>query len=118
MEVGCDSAIKEGMVNRCLSAAIHWDENGHISNYHKTDWDLNEYFRTYKLKWTESTITASIDDVEYFKADIPSDAFRKPHFILLNLAVGGNYTGIHDPAEIDAPFPAKMEIEYIKVYQD
>uniref|UniRef100_A0AC34FFJ9 GH16 domain-containing protein n=1 Tax=Panagrolaimus sp. ES5 TaxID=591445 RepID=A0AC34FFJ9_9BILA len=117
LEAGSDAAIKEGVVNRRLGAAIHWDPNGHFNKDHNTDWDLNENFRTYKLHWTETTITASIDDVEYFKADVPSDAFRKPHFLLLNLAVGGNYTGIHDPNQINPP-SAQMQIEYIKVYQN
>jgi beta-glucanase (GH16 family) len=39
--------------------------------------------------------------------------FNQPFYILLNLAMGGNFAGKVDPLfEIDA-----MEIEYIRVFQ-
>ncbi|HMY40053.1 MAG TPA: glycoside hydrolase family 16, partial [Marinagarivorans sp.] len=37
----------------------------------------------------------------------------KPFYILLNLAIGGNNGG--DPA--GTSFPAKYEIDYVRVYQ-
>jgi beta-glucanase (GH16 family) len=38
---------------------------------------------------------------------------RQPHYMLVNLAVGGTQGG--DPAP--TTFPAKYEIDYIRVYQ-
>lgn len=35
-------------------------------------------------------------------------------YIIANLAVGGNFPG---PANESTPFPARFEIDYIRVYQ-
>jgi beta-glucanase (GH16 family) len=39
--------------------------------------------------------------------------FKQPHYMLLNLAIGGMNGG--DPS--NTPFPKKMEVEYVRVYQ-
>ena len=43
---------------------------------------------------------------------------RKPHFFILNLAVGGQYTGIYGSSGITAPFPAQYEVDYIRIYDN
>jgi hypothetical protein len=54
--------------------------------------------------------------------DISSTAqfseYHAPHFILLNLAVGGSFTGIESPAGITAPFPAQYLIDYVRIYDN
>jgi hypothetical protein len=51
--------------------------------------------------------------------DFGNDEFRKENFILLNLAVGGNFPGIWDISQITAlnGGPAEMEIDYVRVFQ-
>ena len=39
--------------------------------------------------------------------------FMQPHYILLNLAIGGDNGG--DPAQ--TTFPRRYEIDYVRVYQ-
>jgi beta-glucanase (GH16 family) len=39
--------------------------------------------------------------------------FQQPHYILVNLAIGGDQGG--DPA--GTSFPAKYEVDYVRVYQ-
>jgi beta-glucanase (GH16 family) len=39
--------------------------------------------------------------------------FEKPYFLILNLAIGGNWGGEID----DAIFPAEMLIDYVRIYQ-
>ena len=39
--------------------------------------------------------------------------FRQPHYLLLNLAIGGQNGG--DPAT--TTFPARFEVDYVRVYQ-
>jgi hypothetical protein len=62
-------------------------------------------------------------DVEpYFEMkieDFGNNEFRKPNFILLNLAVGGNFPGIHDIGEVTAleSGSAEMEVDYVRVFQ-
>ena len=68
----------------------------------------------------------------YFQMDIPADDpgnewsagnyFHKENFILFNLAVGGNFPGIHNPADITAlndenSQQASMYVNYVRVYQ-
>ena len=38
-----------------------------------------------------------------------------PFFILLNVAVGGNWPG---PPNLSTTFPAELQIDYIRVYKD
>ena len=39
--------------------------------------------------------------------------FDHPFFLLLNLAVGGNWPG---PPDADTVFPARMKVDYVRVY--
>ena len=48
-------------------------------------------------------------------ADVDGEwVFNQPFFILLNVAVGGNYVGF---PTADTPFPQSMYIDYVKVYK-
>lgn len=52
----------------------------------------------------------------------PTNIFHKPNFILFNLAIGGNFPGIHDQNGITAlhdgnNHEAAMYINYVKIYQ-
>lgn len=128
MEAGNLEAINDGVVNRWIGGAVHWaGPNGehwmhHDSRVHDTN--LNENFHIYKLTWDDQFIRTFIDDIEYFAIDIsPIEAaslheLHKPHFLLLNLAVGGQYTGIMDAGGVTAPLPGRMEIDYVRLYQD
>lgn len=39
--------------------------------------------------------------------------FEQPHYLLLNLAIGGDNGGIPD----DSAFPIQYEIDYVRIYQ-
>lgn len=118
MEAGSAAAIAQNAANFFVSGATHWEGGGHgAAPGHNTGYDLSEFFRTYTLEWDEASIVAKIDEVEYYRVDNPGDAFRKPHFVLLNLAIGGNFPAITDPAQITAQFPAQMQVEYVRLFQ-
>ena len=63
-----------------------------------------------------------IDGNRVWSMDISSTAefseFHAPHFILLNLAVGGSFTGIYNPDGITASFPAEYLIDYVRIYDN
>ncbi len=71
-------------------------------------------FHKYAVEWTASTIKISVDDFTYFtfsnSAAVP---FNHNFFIILNIAMGGNFGGAVDPAFVSST----MEIDYIRVYQ-
>ena len=43
-----------------------------------------------------------------------ADEFRKPFYIILNIAVGGNWPGKPDDTTL---FPAIMSVDYIRIYK-
>ena len=103
----------------------HWSYNGDHAQYGKNtgdyfgkifELDITE-FHTYKFTWDKKTITMFVDDFKYHEMTIEdnaggTDAFHKPQFFLLNVAVGGNWPGF----EIDdAQFPNEMLVDYIRV---
>ena len=71
------------------------------------------------MEWTPAEITTSIDGIRIWSLDISEiEQFHKPHFLLINLAVGGEYAGILNPADITAPFPAEYRTDYIRVFDN
>ena len=114
-----------------LNGACHWGEPDH--RYYARDIN-NKYsvqdgeFHTFTCIWTEDKISMYIDLETYPDAkpyfemtlkDFGDNEFRKDNFILLNLAVGGNFPGIHDINKVTALSggPAEMEVDYVRVFQ-
>ncbi|OQW44381.1 MAG: glycoside hydrolase [Proteobacteria bacterium SG_bin6] len=74
----------------------------------------------YQLRWTPNLIVMGVDDQRSFAFKRPSAKrsdwpFDGPFHLLLNIAIGGDWGGQQgiDPAA----FPARMEIDYVRVYQ-
>ena len=114
-----------------LNGACHWGAPGH--QYYARDIN-NKYsvqdgeFHTFTCIWTEDKISMYIDLETYPDAkpyfemtlkDFGDNEFRKDNFILLNLAVGGNFPGIHDINNVTAlnNGPAEMEVDYVRIFQ-
>jgi beta-glucanase (GH16 family) len=76
-------------------------------------------FHVFALDWDENRVTWSVDGTTYATAtpdDLPSGTtwvFGHPFFIILNVAVGGNYVG--GPGT-DTVFPQTMTVDYVRVY--
>jgi len=75
-------------------------------------------FHVYAIEWGEDYIDFFIDDFLYQRIQ-PNDltgewVFNKPFFIILNVAVGGNYVGYPTTG---TPFPQSMIIDYVRVYK-
>ncbi len=98
------------------------------SNYNKpylADTPLSDRFVVYRLYWTDKAIRLTVLDLgtEYdlyeapFKITEITDEFQQPFYILFNLAVGGNFTDAATNAQINAPLPAELAIDYIRVYE-
>jgi beta-glucanase (GH16 family) len=81
--------------------------------------NVNE-FHIYTLTWTKDQVKMFIDNKESCSVnlnELPStatDAFRKPFYLLLNVAVGGNWPKTVD----DSVLPLEMIVDYIKIYQE
>ncbi|MCU0787218.1 MAG: glycoside hydrolase family 16 protein [Verrucomicrobia bacterium] len=125
MEMGHSSAIAAGVVNRRVGSATHWYNNGYmVSSASLTaPLDLNGSFHTNRMEWTPAWIKFYLDNTPIFAFNIANPAdnreeFHLPHFFILNLAVGGYYTGITTAAGITAPFPAEYVIDYIRIFDN
>jgi beta-glucanase (GH16 family) len=83
-------------------------------------------FHTYGMIWSPGSVAYYVDDptqpyVTYTPASLtplndsavwPFDAGQS-NFIILNLAIGGNYPG---PPNSSTPFPSQMLVDYVRVY--
>lgn len=75
-------------------------------------------FHIYRVVWTQNSITFSVDGVNY-STKTPGDlggnrwVFNHPFFIILNVAVGGQWPGDPDGSTV---FPQQMIVDYVRVY--
>jgi len=105
-----------------IHGTLHWKgaDGKHKSNGSliKTPAPYDD-FHIYAVEWTPEQIDFYFDGTKYhsFKVDQAgegaSNAFRKPHYILLNLALGGNWGGPID----DSKLPQKYFVNYVHVYE-
>jgi beta-glucanase (GH16 family) len=76
-------------------------------------------FHTFAVEWDAETVRFSVDDTPHYtvgRADLlqrGASILGQPYFVILNLAVGGQFDG--DP-QSDAIFPATMLVDWVRVY--
>lgn len=148
VEMGHSNGIINGTQDRYFGGTLHYGpdasnekhqqlsqdytapETNPVTNddYHifTVEWDDNNLYMYYDL---EGYTAAKKRQARYFSTSVTySDEemsaghyFQKPFFFLFNLAVGGWYTNIFDPAGITA-LPnegdeARMYVDWVRVYQ-
>lgn len=76
-------------------------------------------FHLYAIEWDKDKIDFFVDDYLYQRierSNVPGEwVYDQPFYILLNVAVGGNYVGF---PTAKTPFPQKMFIDYVRAYQE
>lgn len=139
MEMGNSTGISNGTQDRHLIGACHWGQGwngGSYPNYAKATvipYGIQDDFHLFTLVWDSLAVKMYLDldkypdNEPYYEMNIsdkssdtsPGNYFQKPFFIILNLAVGGNFTGIWNINQITAlnDGDAKMYVDYVKVYQ-
>ncbi|HVH88273.1 MAG TPA: glycoside hydrolase family 16 protein [Terriglobales bacterium] len=81
---------------------------------------FSDNFHLFAVEWEPQEIRFYVDDHLYATrrpADLPPGAkwvYDHPFFIILNLAVGGNWPGNPDET---TQFPQKMLVDYVRVYR-
>jgi beta-glucanase (GH16 family) len=126
VEMGSGSAINVDRVNRRVGSTAHWSSGGYASYGQSLDLaeDLNDDYHVFSMDWTPEKVTTYIDGQQIWTMRIQldqcasCDEFHKPHFAILNMAVGGNYTGLLSSDEITAARPAKMLIDFIRIHDN
>ena len=95
--------------------------NGITGQYmHPQGWSFADTFHTFAVDWSPGSITWSVDGVAYQTIDRSRVGgnpwvFDKPYFLILNVAVGGNWPGYPDGS---TSFPQEMKVDYVRVYDN
>jgi beta-glucanase (GH16 family) len=82
--------------------------------------DVTESFHSYIMEWTADELRAYVNDSLYFVYENEGLGesrwpYTKPFYLILNIAVGGEWgriMGIDDES-----FPQVMEVDYVRIYQ-
>ena len=149
MEMGAKDGITQGTQNRFLSRGTHWGEI--LSDYSHPAYSINENhpislqddFHLFTFVWDATSIKMYIDpaldenlnllpdNTSYYEIKIDvydgnypvGNYFHKPYFVILNLAVGGDFSQVYDMDKITAlnqnnQYEANMYIDFIRVFND
>lgn len=78
-------------------------------------------FHVWRMDWTRDNLRLYVDnrllnDIRVTEAKNPDGflPFRQPHYMILNLALGGDNGGPVD----GTAFPARFEVDWVRVYQE
>ena len=109
-----------------LFGSLHGPEGSNERGYgltspHRSAVSLAGGFHVYGVDWSPSAIVFTFDGVPY-ATRTPAElgpgqhwAFDKPFFLILNLAVGGDWPGAPNAS---TAFPATMLVDWVRVYSD
>ena len=95
-----------------------WFSNRRRLSTFAKDW--SRHFHVWRMDWGPKDIRLYVDDMLMNEVAMDSlvnpdgvNPFKQPHYILLNMAIGGDNGG--DPAQ--TKFPRRFEVDYVRVYQ-
>jgi beta-glucanase (GH16 family) len=96
------------------SAHLDGTQKYHPANFSAADW------HTYGMIWTKGQVQFYVDDPADVYATFTPANFGNPwpfdagpQFIILNLAIGGDWPGNPDATTV---FPGDMQVDYVRVY--
>lgn len=101
---------------------MHWaDANGNHASFggiFNSSTSLAAGFHTFAIARTATSIKWYVDRVQYFEGNIANGVnstseFQGQFFILLNVAVGGNFVGSPDGSTV---FPQQMQVDWVRVW--
>jgi beta-glucanase (GH16 family) len=86
------------------------------------DPDWTSQFHVWRMDWNANSMDIFLDDMPINRIDLTTivnygtdfNPFRQPHYIIINLAIGGTMGG----SLTNAVFPARYEVDYVRIYQD
>jgi beta-glucanase (GH16 family) len=82
---------------------------------------FSDNFHVFTIEWEPNVVRFYVDDYLYatfVPAQLPSGkkwVFDHPFYIILNLAVGGDWPG---PPDSTTEFPQQMLVDYVRVYKE
>lgn len=102
-----------------ISSAVHWGwdvaNHQYVSQAYESGANFQQGFHDYAVEWEPGTVRFYVDGVQHYTLFEPAIGIPStPKSIVLNLAVGGDYSGYPDWT---TPFPAQFDIDYVRVWQ-
>jgi beta-glucanase (GH16 family) len=107
-----------------IHASTHCKKYNHIIRTQKTAVtdvpDFADAYHIYAVEWDAENLSIFVDDKKYFSitnehSGYEAWPFSNPMYLLLNIAVGGNWGG--QKGVDDSIFPLQMLVDYVRVYQ-
>lgn len=109
-----------------VSGAMHYSLTEHPAPYHhqyidrtiRNSTPLQDNFHVYAIEWDENMMRWYIDEIfvgSFRHSNLNPNPFQDPFFLLLNVAIEGNY-GFSATAN-PANYPQQMIVDYVRVYQ-
>ncbi|MCE5346187.1 MAG: glycoside hydrolase family 16 protein [Bacteroidales bacterium] len=101
-----------------MYGTLHWLNEKHVSSGGTAKCDVGKY-HNYAVEWDKDAIKWFLDGNKYWEVSIKdsmnsTEEFNKPFYIILNLAIGGNWPKNPDPTTI---LPDTMFVDYVRIYQ-
>jgi len=90
------------------------------ANFELENSRFDSKFHVFAIEWGEDFIDYFVDDFLYQRItpeDVEEEGawvYDRPFFMILNLAVGGDYVGF--PTS-QTPFPQTLQVDYVRVYR-
>ena len=99
----------------------HWDNNNSHAQYGGNTklaaGVFNDEFHVFSIVWDARKIVWYVDDKQFHIIDTTPaglSEFQEEYFLLVNLAVGGDWPGKPNSVTV---FPQQMKVDYIRVFQ-
>ena len=112
-----------GYDNGNVHGSIHTKDFNHMMNTQKSGSTslptVTQSFHTYSLEWSPSYLRFLIDDSPFFfvyndyNGNQAKWPFDSPHYMILNLAIGGDWGGVQGIAS--SAFPMTMLVDHVRV---
>jgi beta-glucanase (GH16 family) len=107
-----------------VHCSIHTSAYNHTRGTQKTANTVvagaTDDFHVYRVDWTPYAVRGFVDGTQYFEfvnenTGFTTWPFNKNFFLILNIAVGGNWGGAQGVD--NSIFPATMLVDYVRVYK-
>jgi beta-glucanase (GH16 family) len=117
--------MKGGISDNTIGSTLHWADSGGNhqystpANYTLSSGVFADDYHVFGMVWDASTISFQLDGYTYCTqsttaSDMAAAFANGKFFIILNLAVGGNYVGTTPPSSFVSQ---SMYVDWVRVYQ-
>jgi beta-glucanase (GH16 family) len=119
-----DIMENHGSTTSGVSSAVHGPgysgNTPFVRGYALAQGTFSDDFHTFSVEWDSAQVRFLVDNTAHYTVTrsqlqvYGKSILDQPFFLILNLAVGGNFDG--DPRS-DTIFPATLLVDYVRVYQ-